>query len=304
MPELPEVQTTANSLNKLIKGLIIKDVWTDYGGTFHNGKNHIKNRKYFPIFRDTAIGQKIATVGRRGKNVLINLSKGDTILVHMKMTGHLLYGRYEKDGFAWEAVGEGPLRDDPFNRFIHLVFRLSNGKHLALSDMRKFAKVCIIKTSELSQSDDLKNLGPDALDKSFSEKKFRERLALRLNGKIKQVIMDQTIIAGIGNIYSDEALWLSNIHPLSTISKITNALVTKLYTVIQTVLRKGIDFGGDSMSDYRAPDGERGLFQLHHKAYGRKGEDCPKKSCHGKIARIKIGGRSAHFCDTHQKLFK
>src|SRR3990167_3973129 len=87
MPELPEVQTTANSLNQLIKGLIIKDVWTDYGGAFHDGKSHIKNKQYFPLFRRTVVGQRITGVGRRGKNVLINLSKGDTILVHMKMTG-------------------------------------------------------------------------------------------------------------------------------------------------------------------------------------------------------------------------
>src|SRR3989344_7808624 len=124
MPELPEVQTTVNGLNRYVRGLVIKDVWTDYYSEFHVGKPNIKDKKFFRKFRVAVIGKKILSASRRGKNVLIHLSGGQTTLVHMKLTGSLLYGTYKKI---------------PNYRFIHVIFNLSNGKDLALSDLRKFA---------------------------------------------------------------------------------------------------------------------------------------------------------------------
>src|ERR1700675_1511873 len=140
MPELPEVQTTSSILNKKIKGLKILDVWTDYDSPFNKGKNNIKDKKYFSFFRKEILNKKVLSVERKAKNVLINVSGNKTILVHMKMTGHLLYGKYGFDGKKWSPPTSGPL-SDPFNRFIHLAFSLSDKNTLVLSDTRKFAKV-------------------------------------------------------------------------------------------------------------------------------------------------------------------
>ncbi len=304
MPELPEVHTTATGLQKVLPHLAITDVWTDYGGPYHKGKSNIKDTAFFKKFKSHVVGKKVTSVTRRAKNVLIHLSSGYTILVHMKMTGHLLYGKYEKKGKTWVATETGPLRDDPFNKWIHFLLTFSNGRHLALSDLRKFAKVTLIETEKRHESLDLKDIGPEPLEKDFNFEIFKSRLLKRPSGKIKQILMDQSLIAGIGNIYSDEMLWLAGIHPSSKPSKIPPAQLKKLFAAMKKVLKMGIDFGGDSMSDYRNIRGERGRFQHKHNVYQRTGEHCRKKGCDGTISRIKVGGRSGHFCSEHQKLFK
>ena len=332
MPELPEVQTTVNGLRQTVVGLRITDVWSDYDSPYFEGSGTIKDPLYFKYFKKIAAGQKIVSADRRAKNVLINLSNGLTILVHMKMTGHLLYGKYhfntvqkaasgqEKSVVAnkkesWTPIEPESLKD-PFNRHIHFVLTFSNGKHLALSDMRKFAKVTMIETGKLdvvdsnkksghySRSEHLKNIGPEPLEKSFTLKRFTERLNLREHGKIKQVLMDQSIIAGIGNIYADESLWRAGIHPLERVENIPLTKMKLLFTAIKKTLARGIDLGGDSMSDYRNIRGERGRFQEHHRAYRKTGERCERRGCGGTIQRVMIGARSAHFCGKHQKLSK
>jgi formamidopyrimidine-DNA glycosylase len=303
MPELPEVQTTANILDKKIKNLRILDVWTDYDSKFHAGKNNIKDKNYFKFFKEQIVGKKILSVERKAKNVLINVSGNFTILVHMKMTGHLLYGKYNFDGKKWLPQNDG-LLSDPFNRFVHLVFSLSDKNALALSDMRKFAKVFVLDTDKIDSVEDLKKLGPEPLDKNFTYNIFKERLQKKPNGKIKTVLMDQEIISGIGNIYSDEVLWLAGIHPLERVENIPENKLKLLYKSILKILRKSIAVGGDSMSDYRNPYGEKGGYQKIHKAYQQDGKHCQKKGCRGIIKRIKIGGRSAHYCPEHQKLLQ
>ncbi len=304
MPELPEVQTTVNGLNTEVKGLKITDVWTDYNSSFHAGKNNIKNPKYFKEFKKNIVGTKITHASRQGKNVLIHLSNRTTILVHMKMTGHFMYGSYVYDGITWKPKAtEGPLLD-PYNKYIHLVFTLSTKKHLVFSDLRKFGKVFMFTTDDSHTIEDLMHLGPDPLTKEFSYTIMKEQLLKRSSWKIKQALMDQHLISGIGNIYSDEMLWDAGIHPLSKVSKIPELEFKKLYKAMKEVLLKGIDFGGDSDSDYRNIYGERGEFQHTHNAYRKTGKPCPKRGCGGTIKRIKVAGRSGHFCDTHQKLFK
>jgi formamidopyrimidine-DNA glycosylase len=308
MPELPEVQTTVDGINAKTKGLKITDVWTSYDSLFHHGKNNIKNPKYFLDFKKSVIGSKIKNAERQGKNVLIHLSNGQTILAHMKMTGHFMYGKYgkntdEKTCTPWLPSEMNSPLADPFNRHIRLLFTLSNGKHLAFSDTRKFAKVFIFETKNRHKIFDLTDLGPDPLAKNFSAKTMRDRLMLRKNWKIKQALLDQKVIAGIGNIYSDEMLWSSGIHPLSIVTKIPTEKMKKLYKAMREVLKKGLDFGGDSMSDYRNIYGLPGKFQNKHNVYRLTGKLCSKKDG-GVIERIKIGGRSAHFCPVHQKLYK
>ena len=302
MPELPEVQTTVNGINQTVQGLLITDVWTNYNSAFHYGKDNIKNPEYFTQFRADVVGATITKAVRVGKNVLIELSNGKTVLTHMKMTGHFMYGQYHFDTktATWLPVlKDGPLTD-PFNRHIRLIFSLNNGYHLAFADMRRFAKVFIFDTHNLHTIEDLLHLGPDPLDPACTEKVFVEQLYKKPRGKIKQVLLDQEIIAGIGNIYSDEMLWGADIHPLSIVENIPRPKLKKLYVAMLEVLRGGIDFGGDSESDYRNIYGEPGDFQNKHHAYRHTGEPCPKKGCNGYIERLKIGGRSGHFCSVHQ----
>ena len=286
MPELPEVQTTVSGLNRVVIGLFITDVWTEYNSPYYHGKDSIKDPEYFKYFKKTIKNSKVTGVTRRAKNILIHLSNDHTILIHMKMTGHVMYGNYNKK--------------DPFNQYIRLIFYLSNGKTMELCDTRKFAKVTLLPSKTMHETVHLKGIGPEPLEKDFTFKVFKEQIYKKPNGKIKIVLLDQTIIAGIGNIYSDESLWRAGIHPESIVNKIPEEKLKELYKAIQKTLSMGIDFGGDSMSDYRNIDGERGKFQEKHMAYRRNKQPCLKKGCGGNIVRIVVGGRGTHLCDTHQ----
>lgn len=292
MPELPEVQTIVSDLQKILPGLKIADVWTDWEKMFKNVS--------FENFKKEIIGEKILDVRRIGKNILIGLSGGKTILVHQKMTGHFLYGNWETENDKWVNKEKGPIRDDPQNRFIHLIFNLSDGKQLALSDLRKFAKVLLWPTAKLSNLEDINNLGPDPTAEDFDFKKFQERLDKK-KGKIKTILLDQSVFAGIGNIYSDEILWLAGIHSLKQVSSLTQEELKNIYDSTKKILKKAIGARGTSDSDYRDPSGQKGGYQKMLYVYGLEGEKCQKKDG-GIITRVKIGGRSAHFCPIHQKL--
>lgn len=313
MPELPEVQTTVNGLNSRICGLKISEVWTDYNSKFQRGKDSAKDPEYFRFFKNEVEGTTVSHVERVAKNILIHVKKAgktSVILIHMKMTGHVMFGRYVHEktktgpGHWKPAPDERSSLHDPYNRFVHFIISFSNNKQLALSDSRKFAKITLIHEKDIATSLHLADIGPDPIHENFTFKVFKERLMTRKTGRIKNVLMDPSTIAGVGNIYSDEALWRASIHPEERVEDVSEAILKKLYPALLAVLSKGIDFGGDSMSDYRNVDGERGKFQEHHKAYQKKGESCTKPGCPGTIIRKVVGGRSAHFCDTHQKLLK
>ncbi len=312
MPELPEVQTTVNGLQKVLPRLAILDVWTDLATnnpTRPDYKDTIKYLPFFRAFKNKVTGAKFKNVERRAKNILINLDNGYTILVHMKMTGHLLYGEYTVEQVkneklkvqSWKPVSPEALKD-PYNRFVHVVFTLSNGKYLALCDSRKFAKMTILKTNEAHTTKHLSGLGPEPLHKDFTQESFLNQIKKSSTSEIKTVLLDQKIIAGIGNIYSDEALWIAGINPKEKVENITKIKVGLLYKAIKKVLIEGINFGGDSMSDYRNVDGAPGRFHHRHNVYRKKGERCGKPGCRGVILRKVVGGRSAHFCSIHQKL--
>ena len=307
MPELPEVQTTVEGLRETVVGLNIKDVWTDLTTTDKRSLESVKHPSYFSVFREKVIGQKIIRAERRAKNILLTLKNNTVILIHMKMTGHLLYGRYEystpENKWLPHKREKNEALKDPFNRFLRVVFTLSNGKHLAFSDMRKFGKITLLNAKDMDQSKHLAGIGPEPLDANFTLPFFVKQLNRRPNGKIKSVLMDPQVIAGVGNIYSDEALWLAGIHPISTVAKIPSPKLKQLFQSVRKVLAQGINFGGDSMSDYRNIYGKAGAFQHQHNAYRRTGAPCKKRGCAGTIARLMVGGRSAHFCDLHQTLY-
>lgn len=291
MPELPEVETIARGLKKRVLNRTFLNFWTDNPKT-------IKRPKSLSLFKKLIEGRKIIKIGRKGKNILIYLSGGKILLIHQKMTGHLLVGKWMMVGGKWQPTQKGPLAD-PVNRFIHLIFWLDSGEMLALSDLRKFAKVELWEEKEFKNDEELRKIGPEPLDKSFTLTEFRRALG-RARGKIKQVLMDQRVVAGIGNIYSDEILWRARIHPLRDVSKLSGAETRSIFQAMRGVLTRAIELGGTSISDFRKVTGEKGFFAKERMVYRLEGDPC--KKCHAEIKRIKVGGRSAHFCPSCQAL--
>ncbi len=309
MPELPEVQTTVNGLQAHTVGFTIAEVWTDLAvkNPINQFKDTLKSSVFFECFKKVVIGKKIIRVERRGKNILIHLDNKTVILVHLKMTGHMMMGKYtyEKKKNIWivSPTEKNDALHDPYNRFVHVVWTLQKGKtekQLVLCDSRKFAKVTLLVNAD-DHKKHLGNIGPEPLDPAFTEKNFTERLKKKMTGNIKTVLMNPELVAGIGNIYSDELLWLAGIHPERKVKDITTKEFRGMYKSMKAVLRKGIDFGGDSTSDYRNIMGEKGKFHGKHNVYRETKKPCKKKGCGGLIKRKMVGSRSAHFCSLHQK---
>ncbi len=300
MPELPEVQTTVDGINTVARHRKIIDTWTDFKSEALMFSHTIKNPEYFKKFKAAVQGAKIVKAERRAKNVLIHLNNKETILIHMKMTGHVMYGTYKYDAKknSWTPSSGQTALEDPYNRFVHLVFTLDNGKHLVLADARKFAKVILLNDETRSEID---LLGPEPLGESFTYDTFSKNINKYQNKFIKTSLMDQRLIAGIGNIYSDEILHESKILPDRLVSSLSPIDLKVMYKNIKPILKRGIDFGGDSTSDYRNIHGERGKFQGKHKVYRRTNLTCFGKNCDGVIERKILNGRSSHFCRGCQK---
>lgn len=285
MPELPEVETIVNDLKKLIVGRIIRDVWFDAPKII---------RKPIPQeFKKEIAGFKIKDIERKGKNIIFRLKKQNEkkiLLIHQKLTGHLLYGKWKLRENKWVPEKQGPLAEK-VNNYIHLMFYFDNGQMLGLSDLRKFAKVILFDEKEFGKLEEIKKLGPDALKIDFNAfRKILENNAI----KIKQLLMDQEKIAGIGNIYSDEILWASKIHPFRPANRISSAETKKIFDSIKKILKKAIKCRGASISDYRDPKGIKGEYDEIRKVYRREKQPCSR--CQTPIKRIKIKSRSAHFC--------
>ncbi len=273
MPELPEVQTTVNDLNKKVKGLTITGVWTDWPKYLKRG------------FTKEIAGRKIEKIWRTGKNIIFNLSGEKIMLIHQKMTGHLL-------------VGKLPVKND---KYIHIIFQLNRGAIMGLSDVRKFAKILIVDKKDFKNLKNIKNIGPDPLLPSFKFGEFK-KLITKKRGIIKKILMDQNIISGIGNIYSDEILFVAKIHPLARTEKLNDEKLKRIFNAIKKILKKAVKLRGTSISDYRDAAGKAGRYGNVRLVYQKEGEKCPNKCDAGIIKRIKIGGRSAHFCPICQKL--
>ncbi len=303
MPELPEVHTTVTGLQKVLPRLSVTDIWSDMWSTSKLARNTIKDRSYFPYFKKYTLNQKVLQVRRRAKHILIDLENGFTVIIHMKMTGHLMYGTYIQNKkyngreWPWTPVEKNSPLLDPYNRHIHVVFTLSNKKQLVFCDSRKFGTIVVEKTDTL-HTERLSHLGPEPLETSFTLNNFKERLMKSPTRAIKTVLMDQSIVAGIGNIYSDEMLHRAHILPVRTTKSLSTQEFSLLFKSMKQVLLQGIDFGGDSTSDYRNIQGERGAFHANHLVYLRTKQKCFSKGCTGIIEKKTIGGRSAHFC-TH-----
>jgi formamidopyrimidine-DNA glycosylase len=292
MPELPEVETTISYLKKKVLGREVINTWVD-------NPNMIK-RISVGAFKKGVKNRLIKDIFRLGKNIIFELDKNRAILIHQKMTGHFLVGRWHVvKGRYMPMEMKSPLAD-PMNLFIHLIFFLDNGEMISLSDLRKFAKVILGSKEEIMALPEIVTLGPDALKIEFKD--FKDRLLKNSRKKIKQVLMDQKVISGIGNIYSDEILFASKINPFTITGVLAEKHFKLMFAKMKTILKQSIKLEGESISDYRTPEGKKGNYDKIRKVYRRKGQKC--FNCEGTVERKKIGGRSTHFCPKCQPIIK
>jgi len=274
MPELPEVETTARSLRPRLVGLHVTAVdGVDWPRMLPNTTEE--------DLRSALVGRRVASVDRRGKYLLIGFDDDQWLAVHRKMSGNLLL----QDS------------DVPPERHTHLSIQLDNGQRLRFVDARKFGRVYLFRLRE--QLDDFlaERLGPDSLvdlDEGVLAAKLRGRKA-----RLKPLLLDQAFLAGVGNLYADEALWAARLHPLRTADSLSPAEVRRLAQAIKQVLVMGIERRGTSFSTYRDSDGSAGENQDHLNVYGREGQPCPR--CSTPIRRILIGQRSSYFCPRDQR---
>lgn len=295
MPELPEVQTVVSDLNKKIKGDTIVDFRSEWPSAIKNAT--LEN------FKKEIIGRKILGARRIGKNIFIDLSGGKTMYVHLKMTGHLLVKSESTSRLTKAKSPRKGYFDDRVNQYIRHSWRLKgkNGKmkDIDFSDVRKFAKIVIVDTDKVGELKEIKALGIDALDPALDFQKFSAIIARRPNAPIGAVIMDQSLLAGVGNIYRSEIMFAAGVDPLRPVKKTTPAERKKVFTAMRKVLELAVKLRGTSDSDYRDTSGAPGGFQKVLKVYRRAGQKCPR--CAKMIKRLIIGQRSAFMCPACQK---
>ncbi len=287
MPELPEVETIAQGLGKAIVGKRIKEIHTICPDVVKQNSR---------LFKKEILRRKIKGVRRRGKYLLIDLSREKTILVHLGMTGGFLFVRsadlpHKPSGRPWSESEFDDKHD-------HLIFRFyGSDEQLRYNDLRKFGKLKVFNTAKERTIPELKKLGPEALEIKFSE--FIE-IFRRRKGRIKSALLNQQIIAGLGNIYADESLFEAKINPAQRVDLLSENKLRGLHKAIKKILLKAIRAGGSSIENYCNIEGEIGSFQLQHKVYGREGGSC--KRCGAKIKRVKINQRSSYFCPRCQPI--
>lgn len=270
MPELPEVETVVRGLRKTILGREIKDAKAFARQLF-------EEKSLFLSFGKLVEGDKVTSIDRMGKYLLFHLASKRVMVAHMKMTGKFL------------LADRGQRIGDNYVRF-EIEFR--DGGRLLFSDIRKFGRIWLIPETHLADFFGARKMGHDALSKLCTEEYFHTQISR--NKAIKNVLLDQTCIAGVGNIYADEMLWHAKIHPLRKGSDLTEREARTLYKAMGRVLAMGIKAGGASMSDYVKPDGSPGYFQTKRRVYKREGKSCYR--CKTPIKRIVVGQRSTHFC--------
>ncbi len=272
MPELPEVETVRRAIAPVLEGARLARVEI---------RDARLVRPFDPsIVADELLGERVTEVGRRGKYLAVRFESGRTLLVHLRMTGSLRHAK------------RGALADDPHTR---AVLRLDNGSDVAYRDVRRFGTWELFQRGELAPYLRAR-LGPEPLG-SFSAARLGQRLEGR-RAPLKSALLDQRTIAGLGNIYVDEALWRSRLHPLRVAGSLGEDELARLHRAIRWVLRTAIERQGSTLRDYALPGGEYGSMQDEFRAYGRGGEPCER--CTTALVRIVVGGRTTTFCPSCQ----
>jgi len=243
------------------------------------------------------LGASITEVRRRAKVLLIDLNTNYTLVIHLKMTGQLVYrGDHQRFGAGHpnnSLVGELP------DKTTHVTFTFADGSKLFFNDQRKFGWVRLLPTAEVEHLDFFQKVGPEPLAADFTAAQFKERLMRRAKSGIKAVLLDQTVVAGIGNIYADESLWGAKIHPETKVQDIPSAQITKLYESLRAVLRLSIEKGGSTDRNYVDARGRRGSYLTFANVFRREGQPCPR--CGTTITKTKVAGRGTHICSHCQK---
>ncbi len=289
MPELPEVETVRRGLNKLIVGKLIVAVSSD---TVRSFPNNLEDVKLF------LVGSEIINVRRRAKVLMIDLSTKYTLVIHLKMTGQLVF----VDNISRFGAGHpndsliGSLPD----KSTRVDIEFTDKSHLYFNDQRKFGWVKLIPTFEVPNIDFMKKVGPEPLEDSFTASDFAIRFKRRSRTTIKAALLDQTVIAGVGNIYADESLWGAKIHPSRLVNTITDDEFKKLYTEVRLVMNLSIEKGGSTNRNYVNAEGKKGSYMDFARVFRREGLACYR--CDTEIIKIRVAGRGTHICPNCQKI--
>lgn len=286
MPELPEVETVRRGLQELIVGQEVKSVVHDTPKSFPNAAADVEQ---------FLIGAKITEVRRRAKVLLIDLSTVYTLVIHLKMTGQMVYRGEAVFGAGHpneSLIGELP------DRSTRVTLEFSDGSHLYFNDQRKFGWMKLMPTLEVPNIDFMKKVGPEPLEADFTATEFAERFKRRAKTNIKAALLDQTVVAGVGNIYADESLWGAKIHPKRLVGTITDEEFEKLYTELRGVMNLAIEKGGSTDKNYVNAEGKRGSYMDFARVFRREGKPCPR--CGAEIIKFKHAGRGTHICPVCQ----
>lgn len=288
MPELPEVETIRIGLSKLLPSLVIADVWHDWQKSFPNAPADVAR---------FMVNAKITAVRRRAKVLIIELSSNYSLVIHLKMTGQLVYrGRV---GFG-AGHPSGSLIGQLPDKSTRVVIEFRDGSKLFFNDQRKFGWMRLLPSPEVPEIDFMKKVGPEPLEDDFTAADFIKRLLSRRNSPIKAVLLDQTVIAGVGNIYADEALWAARIHPLAAVKNISRVKLVALYKELREVLALSIKKGGSTDRNYVDASGQKGSYLSFAQVFRRQGQPCPR--CGTKIEKIRAASRGTHLCPRCQKI--
>jgi len=289
MPELPEVETVKRGLLKLIVGKKVKTVSSDTPRSFPNAEADVR------LF---LVNSTITDVRRRAKVLLIDLSTNYTLVIHLKMTGQLVFVN-NTERFAAGHPNDSLVGKLP-DKSTRVIFEFNDESHLYFNDQRKFGWVRLMPTAEVPNIDFMKKVGPEPLEADFTAKEFTERFAKRSKTTIKAAILDQSVIAGVGNIYADESLWGAKIHPGRQVGSITKSEFKKLYEEVRAVMNLSIEKGGSTNRNYVNAEGKKGSYMDFARVFRREGLECPR--CGDEIVKIRVAGRGTHVCPECQKI--
>ena len=267
MPELPEVETVRRGLQELIVGLKVANATCDWPKSFPNSEGDIEA---------FLLGSAVTAVRRRAKVLMIDLSSGYTLVTHLKMTGQLVFIKEGVRPFSRFGAGhpnESLIGELP-DRSTRVVIEFTDGSHLFFNDQRKFGWMKLFPTIEVPNIDFMKKVGPEPLEDDFTPKILYERLQRRKNTTIKAAILDQTVLAGVGNIYADEGLWGASIHPSTRVKDIPRQQIKDLWRELREVMALSIEKGGSTDRNYVDAEGRRGSYMDFARVFRREGKPC------------------------------
>jgi len=289
MPELPEVETVRIGLSALLPGKTVKSETHDWPKGFPNAQTDVDA---------FLVGAKIVAVKRRAKVLIIELDSKYSLVIHLKMTGQLVF-RSKTAHFGAGHPNDSLIGDLP-DKSTRVTLHFTDGSTLYFNDQRKFGWMRLMPTAEVPMLDFFQKVGPEPLAADFTASDFATRLRRRSKSAVKAVLLDQTIVAGVGNIYADESLWGAKIHPNTIVGSLSDKQLKDLYTALVAVLKLSIEKGGSTDRNYVDAHGKRGSYLTFANVFRREGKPCPR--CGTAIIKIRAAGRGTHLCPHCQQV--